>query len=211
MRHTLTRRHLLLGLCLAGGALASPPARADDFAEISAPIAALDNALIASMQAGPGIPYGRRFDALAPVIDHAFDLQIILQTSVGAARWASLPPEQQAELLTAFRQFTVASYLANFRTYDGQRFEILKSRALDGGQVVPTELVPRVGDPTRIDYVMRQTDQGWRAIDVLLGGTISRVAVQRSDFRALLADGEAPALIASLRRKVADLSASAGP
>ena len=34
----------------------------------------------------------------------------------------------------------------------------------------------------------------------------SRVAVQRSDFRALLASGSANPLIASLRQKVSDLS-----
>jgi phospholipid transport system substrate-binding protein len=43
-------------------------------------------------------------------------------------------------------------------------------------------------------------------IDVLLDGTISRVAVQRSDFRGLLADGDASALVASLEQKIADLS-----
>ena len=43
-------------------------------------------------------------------------------------------------------------------------------------------------------------------MDVLLDGSISRVAVQRSDFRKILANGDTDALIASLRRKIADLS-----
>ena len=34
---------------------------------------------------------------------------------------------------------------------------------------------------------MRQVNaDAWKAVDVLLDGTISRVAVQRSDFRSLL-------------------------
>jgi len=41
---------------------------------------------------------------------------------------------------------------------------------------------------------------------VLLNGTISQVAVQRSDFRALLATGGPEALTASLREKVATIS-----
>jgi hypothetical protein len=40
----------------------------------------------------------------------------------------------------------------------------------------------------------------------LLDGTISRVAVQHSDFRGLLGSGDAANLIASLQRKAADLS-----
>jgi phospholipid transport system substrate-binding protein len=57
---------------------------------------------------------------------------------------------------------------------------------------------------------MRQSPQGWRAVDVLLDGTISRVAVQRSDFRSLLNHGGAPALAKSLQEKTADLSGGAG-
>jgi phospholipid transport system substrate-binding protein len=58
----------------------------------------------------------------------------------------------------------------------------------------------------RLDYVMRDDGGTWRAVDVLLNGSISRVAVQRSDFRKILSSGDPDALISSLRRKIADLS-----
>ena len=79
-------------------------------------------------------------------------------------------------------------------------------RVLGRDVVVETRIAPARGDPTRIDYVMRETN-GWRIVDVLLDGTISRVAVQRSDFRSLLGgSGDAQALISSLERKTSDLS-----
>ena len=46
----------------------------------------------------------------------------------------------------------------------------------------------------------------WKASDVLLGGTISRVSVQRSDFRAFLDKTGAARLIARLQQQIADLS-----
>jgi phospholipid transport system substrate-binding protein len=52
---------------------------------------------------------------------------------------------------------------------------------------------------------MRQGPGGWQAVDVLETGTISQVAVQRSDFRSLL-EGGADKLIASLKAKVDKLS-----
>jgi phospholipid transport system substrate-binding protein len=58
-------------------------------------------------------------------------------------------------------------------------------------------------------YVMRQTPAGWRAVDVLADGSISRVATQRSDFRGLLSSGGGSALVASLQNKVASLSGGA--
>ena len=45
-----------------------------------------------------------------------------------------------------------------------------------------------------------------KAVDVLADGSISRVAVQRSDFRDLLRNGGVPALITALRQKVVTLS-----
>ena len=64
----------------------------------------------------------------------------------------------------------------------------------------------RNGDITKLDYVMRQADGLWRVVDILFDGSISRVAVQRSDFRALLASGDPTPLIDSLKKKVVELS-----
>ena len=65
------------------------------------------------------------------------------------------------------------------------------------------------GEVVRIDYVMGQRGPGWLVQDILLDGTISRVALQRSDFSALLAQGNATQLIASLEQKVTTLSGGA--
>jgi phospholipid transport system substrate-binding protein len=70
---------------------------------------------------------------------------------------------------------------------------------------VQSRIVKISGDPTELDYVMKQTPVGWKVIDVLTGGSISRVAVQRSDFRRILSNGVDP-LLASLQRKTSHLS-----
>jgi phospholipid transport system substrate-binding protein len=56
---------------------------------------------------------------------------------------------------------------------------------------------------------MRRQGSGWKAVDVLADGSISRVAVQRSDFRRLVSRGGAQALIESLNQKTSDLSGGA--
>ena len=157
------------------------------------------------MRAGHTTSFLQRFDALAPVVDQVFDLETVLKVSVGL-RWDAMDPEVRIRLLNAFRRFTIATYVANFDKYDGEQFEILPG-ARDSGtdRIVGTEIVSG-GQHMRLDYVMRDENGMWRAVDVLLDGSISRVAVQRSDFRKTLADGDANALIASLHRKIADLS-----
>jgi phospholipid transport system substrate-binding protein len=205
------RRRTLLGI-----AAAVPIALISDKvpAQMSGPampIRALDDALLRIMHAGKTTPFAERARLLAPAIEGAFDLSAILQTSVGL-RWSSFSPQQRAELLDVFRQYTVASYVANFDAFNGERFQILPDlRQVGQEQVVQSRIVPASGDPARIDYVMRATDSGWKAVDVLLDGSISRVAVQRSDFRSLLAGGDPARLIDSLRSKTAALESGARP
>ena len=178
--------------------------------EAAAPIAALDQALVTVMNDGKSTPFAQRYALLAPVVQQTFDMDTILETSVGP-RWQGFSPAEQQQIRTEFLQFTVASYLSNFNSYNGERFDISPETRSIGAteQVVSTRIVPTHGEPARIDYVMRQGSAGWRAVDVLLDGSISRIAVQRSDFRSLLEGGPA-ALVDSLRRKVVTLSGGVG-
>ena len=205
----MSRRFLIAAMAalpLPLAALGVPCAARAQAEGPAAPISLLNQALIQVMRAGSaGTPFPQRYNALAPVIDQVFDLQTILQTSVGL-RWEQLPAEQQAELAQVFRAFTICSWAANFDSYDGQQFEILpEQRSVGADQVVATRLV-RGSKFTRLDYLMRQGPAGWKAVDVLLDGSISRVAVQRSDFRSLMSSGNAEPLIRSLQQKVAQLS-----
>ncbi len=175
---------------------------------VTAPIEGLDEALLTIMKEGRQASFRQRYAAVAPAVDRALDIPFILRISVGL-NWSSMSAQQQQQLLAAFRDYTIASYVDNFDDYDGQTFEVLPNprQLATGEQVVSTEIKPRSGEPHRLDYVMhRMPDGSWKAIDVLADGTISRVAVQRSDWTALLASGGAPALLATLQRKTEALS-----
>jgi phospholipid transport system substrate-binding protein len=207
----LSRRAWLLSATVSTvGAMIGPAwmgtARADIADPVAQPLRDLHNALEATMRAGHTTPFPQRFDALAPVVDQVFDLDTVLKVSVGL-RWDSMDDDVRNRLLRTYRRFTVATYVANFDRYDGKRFQVLPG-ARDSGtdRIVSTELVTSGGERLRIDYVMRGAGDTWRAVDILWEGSISRVAVQRSDFRKILVSGDAEALIASLRRKIADLS-----
>jgi len=212
MRHqlSLTRRRGLLGLAAAATALqvAKQPAWADAPNQAAtAPVQRLADALLRVMK--QNLPFEQRVSSLAPVIEQTFDLDAILAASVGSS-WPTLPGDQKAALSAAFRRYTFASYASSFDKFDGQRFEISPNvRSVGNGEVVvQSKIVPADGSATPLHYVMRDGPSGWKAVDVLAGGTISRVAVQRSDFRSLLASGGVPALMTALQRKVANLQAA---
>ena len=158
------------------------------------------------MKAGRSAPFLQRFNMLAPVVDQTFDLETVLHNSIGP-QWTGMSAEQHASLLATFRRYTVATWVANFDSWSGQQFRVAPDvRQVGADVVVPTDLIAADGSPTRLSYVMRQEGGAWKVVDVLAEGSISRVAVQRSDFRSLLANGGVPALQASLQKKITSLS-----
>ncbi len=206
MSLTAPDRRTLLQLALCLIVMVFGPAPAPAASEMTAPVEQLHAGLIEVMKTGRAAPFRQRYDKLAPVIGRAFDLQAILRQVIGL-RWTSLPPDQQAALEDAFRRYTVASYVANFDDYSGERFEILPGvSAVGNDRVVQTRIVGPTGRAHVLAYVLRQTGSGWRIADVLADGSISRVAAQRSEVRSVLSDGGGTALLVSLRRKTAELS-----
>ena len=201
---TVSRRGLLamsVPLFLVAGQV-----RAQSDSGPTGTIAQFYTVLLAVMKAGRGTPFPQRYQMMAPAIDQAFDLAGILRVSVGPY-WSSIPAAQQQTLQSVFRAFTIASYVSNFHSYRGRVLVVSPTtRPVGNEQVVTTTITKPSRDPLRIDYVMRQESDGWKVVDVLLSGTISRVAVQRSDFSSLVSQGDASQLIATLKSKVSTLS-----
>jgi phospholipid transport system substrate-binding protein len=159
------------------------------------------------MKSGDGTPFADRYSALGPVVERVFNLDAVLATSVGLV-WGRLPEAEKVMLAKSFRRYTISSYVASFNSYNGQSFQVLPEvRAVGTGEVVVHSKLQRTdGSSLALDYVMRRFPAGWQAVDVLTDGSISRVAVQRSDFRELLMAGGVSALANGLEHKVANLS-----
>jgi phospholipid transport system substrate-binding protein len=170
------------------------------------PIIAFDAALLNVMKAGGSVPFPQRFQMLAPSVDRVFDLERILRVSIGSY-WESLPAGQTEKLSQVFRSFIIATYVSNFHTYSDDAIQVAPgTRPVGADQIVTSTFQKPGADPLRIDYVMGQRAGDWKVQDILLDGTISRVAVQRSDFANLLARGDATPLIGSLSEKISVLS-----
>ena len=207
MSITLPDSRALLRPALASIALALGLGRAAVASEVTTPVEQLHAGLMAIMQAGKTAPFRQRYDMIAPVIGRTFDLEVILRQVIGP-RLAALPPDQRAAVGDAFARYTIASYVANFDTYSGQRFEVAPVvRAAGSDRVVETQIAAASGQGYVLGYVMRQeSGGGWKVVDVLVDGAISRVAAQRSEMRSMLADSGGAGLLVGLRQKTADLS-----
>jgi phospholipid transport system substrate-binding protein len=199
-------RRTLLRLAICSAVLVNAGAGAAVASDVTGPVEQLHSGLMAIMKAGRAAPFRERYEMIAPVVSRNFDLDAILRQAIGP-RWTLLPRAQQTALEDAFRRYTIASYVANFDNYSGQRFEVAPVvRSVGGDRVVETRIAAPSGKVHALDYVMRQEGGGWKVIDVLAEGSISRVAAQRSEMRSVLADSGGAGLLVSLRQKTAELS-----
>lgn len=161
--------------------------------------------LLSTMKNGPTLGQSGRYARLAPVVDRVFDVPSMTRLAIGPT-WATLPPAQQQQLVEAFRHYIAATYADRFDSYSGQQLQITGERPYNADVIVQTKIVKSDGDTTQLDYLMRPNQGSWRISDVFLDGTISQLAIQRSEFHSILRRDGVDGLVMALNRKTDLLS-----
>lgn len=193
---------VLVALGLSATAL---PVRADDSTAL---ISRLNDTLLATMKSAKELGYKGRYEKLEPVIESTYDLAFMTQYSAGR-HWRELTAKQKSELIEAFSRLTIATYASRFNGYSGESFRILSEKTpRKGTRLVETELVKSDGEAIKLNYLLRQTKDGWRVIDVFLKGTISELATKRSEYSSTLANQGFDGLMTIFERKIAGLDAT---
>ncbi len=161
---------------VAGWGAADPRQVIQDFSQ----------SLLAVMKGGPKLGFGGRVERLRGPVTDAYDLPAMTRDAVGPAA-AQMTPDEMKHLTEAFARYTVASYADQFNSWHGEQFKVgAPHPSTDSLMVVPSQIVPASGSPTEIDYVMHKDRQGqWKIVDVLLEGTVSQLAVRRSEFMSV--------------------------
>ncbi len=180
---------LLLLLCSLGTAraFADPGAApAPSLEAAKAPVASFYAALDASMKAGDALTLEARRKQLAPVMGKTFDLPLMAAKALGR-HWRSMAPADQKRWIEAFSGLTVRTYAEQFDEDTGLAFEIGAVQAAPGGTaLVRTQLIRADDAPVAIDYRLRPASGGWRVMDIFLNGTVSELALRRSEYTSVL-------------------------
>jgi phospholipid transport system substrate-binding protein len=202
---------LLAGLLLAGlapaarGAAqagAAPAEPAPDAAAARAPVERLYAALADVLQRADALGFDGRYRTLEPVVSSSYDVPFMAQLILGS-EWRRLAPERQARWVETFTRFTVSTYADRF-DHPGLRFEIgAVEPAAQGTSLVRTTLLPEDDEPVKLDYRVRPSSESWRIVDVYLSGTVSELALRRSEYSALIKREGFDALLAAMEQKIA--------
>jgi phospholipid transport system substrate-binding protein len=156
--------------------------------------------LLGNMQQGRILGESGRYAKLAPVVGRTFDIPLMTRLAVGPA-WDTLPPAEQQRLQSAFAHYVTATYADQFDSYSGQQLQVTGQRTTGNNIMVQTKIVKSNGETTKLDYLMRPDQGSWQISDVYLDGTISQLAVHRSEFYSILRREGIDGLVAALNRK----------
>jgi len=167
----------------------------------------LNAALLDVMRNAADLGYEGRYEQLQPVLEQSYDFPFMIRIAVGPL-WRELEEDQRARITELFADMSIATYAARFDGYDGERFEIRGEEPAPRDTVlVHSRIVLPDDKPIELNYLLKKFDGDWRIIDVLLDARYSELARQRAEFAAVLRNGGVPDLVATLERKITQLTA----
>lgn len=208
---------ILLGLIaasLAAPAAADPAAPVPAAAEAATPTAAatrrideLHAQLLDVMKNAVALGYVGREQKLSTAIPEFYDVGFMAEKSLGP-HWDSLSADDRKRYLETFERFMVANYAGRFDGWSGQSFETLGQEPAPGDTiVVKSRLNNPEGEIVLLNYRMHLVDGKWMVVDVFLNGTVSELALRRSEFVSIVKRDNIDALIVALDAKIAKLAA----
>lgn len=201
---------LLLVAVVLAAALALPVRPGAAAETPAATVETLHQALIAVMKDAAQLSIEQRYAQLAPTLAASYDFETMTRLAVGSA-WTEASPEQRAALVQAFSRLSIATYAKRFSGYSGERFETLgEKEGPRGTTLVETRLVRPADAPVPLTYVLQKQRQGSRIIDVILQGSISELAVRRSEYAQVLGRGGVDALTRLLQQKADEMLRGGG-
>ena len=178
-------------------------------------VESLHASLVEIMKTAEELGYEGRTKALEPVLEGSFDLEFMAKKSIGRS-WKGLSEEEQTRWVETFKHFVVSNYARQFDGYSGQYFETVDVEPAPRETViVRTLLIRKNDDDVKLNYRLREmrrapSDAGqgdpesetrWRIIDVYSNGTVSELALRRSEFSALLSRHGFEGLIETVESK----------
>lgn len=153
------------------------------------------------------------------VVTSKFDFTLMTKYAMGS-NWKSAKPDQQAKLVSLFKQLLIYTYSAALSKFKGARTNIISATVstLDPDKpdiqkafVVSQVTLPSSGNnnPIKVEYDLANNTGDWRAYDIKIENA-SLVTTYRTQFNDVVQNNKIPGLIKQLQDKVDSLQKARG-
>jgi phospholipid transport system substrate-binding protein len=186
----------------SGAALAQKKSAGDDPKITEAPKKLIDDTAqqIVAILGKKDEPAEKRVTEIQEIAYEIFDFTTMSKL-VLARNWRKMPKEKRAEFVKEFKQHLSRTYGTRLDRFDQERVDVTGARVEPRDDVsVITTIVGGQFDGAVISYRLRNRDERWRIIDVVIEG-VSLVSNYRSQFAEVLNGGTIDDLLSKLRDK----------
>lgn len=146
-----------------------------------------------------------RIEKMTPLMSSTFDLEFMASKTIGR-HWRKLSDEDKKIWVALFKRFTCANYAGRFTGFTGEEFVTIGVEdAPRGTHVVLTKIIVPGDEDVHLNYRVIERDGVWKVIDVFLNGTVSELALRRSEYSSALKRDGFASLLDSVEEKIEDL------
>ena len=145
---------------------------------------------------------------LRQILNKSIDMKTIGRFALGKT-WREIDDEQKARYLKLFRDYVLYSYSKRLLSYDGETFNVVKSRPIRRDALVYTLINQASGEPLETYWRVRRQNNAYYVIDVIVEG-ISMAVTQRSEFRTVIRQRGVEGFFDSLRTIIGRMRKSTG-
>lgn len=157
--------------------------------------------LLAVMKHADELGYAGRYKRLSPIVTSSYDLPYISKVVVGRY-WRNFSKDQKSQFVATFIKFSIATYADRFDGYSGEKFQTISGEEIKNGHyLVKTVLIKSSGEKIELDYILHQSNNRWRIINVIAEG-VSDLSLKRADYTSYLNKKGFDALLKKLNEKI---------
>ncbi|WP_062307115.1 MlaC/ttg2D family ABC transporter substrate-binding protein [Polynucleobacter sinensis] len=173
-------------------------------------IKAVVSDVMASVKSDPEIQKGnipRIVDLVEKKIVPYTDMRRTTEMAMGP-NWKKATPEQQAQLMTEFKNLLIRTYSGALSQLRDQtiQFKPLRAAPDDKEVIVKTVVIGR-GDPVPLDYRLEKTANGWKVYDMNIMG-VWLVEAYRNQFANQISQNGIEGLVKFLQDRNKQLAAA---
>ena len=165
-------------------------------------VSGFHEAVLESMQRSGELSYQERYDQLEGEIKQRFDLRYMSKV-VSGRHWKKANAETKEKFIQAFSKLTIANYTSRFGSFSGERFET--TGIVDGpkdSKLIQTNFIKSDGEIISFNYLIRESDDEWKILDIFLEGKISELALKKSEYSSVLKGEGFEKLILEIEKKI---------
>ncbi len=141
------------------------------------------------------------FKFFLKIIKKTYDSEKMSKMILGK-NWVKLNEAKKKRFIDVFEKYMTVNYLRQFSKITKLKFENKKTEKIgEKFRLSQVNLIFGAEEKIKLNYLLHNKNEKWRIFDVLIDGSISKIATKKSEFNQIIKDKGIDQLISILDQR----------